>query len=137
MWDDAGLILRADGVPLVIVLENVEAFAGKGKQTFLYTLLDKIHSDERRYSIVMTTSRLNVGEMMERRIRSRSDLVCVFVGRIGVEEICDVVGERMDGWRGKSKGDVIEFLKGGSNGGKIARAWSLGRGTGWFINVAR
>jgi Cdc6-like AAA superfamily ATPase len=121
----------------VIVLENVEAFAGKGKQTFLYSLLDKVHTNERRYSIVMTTSRLNVGEMMERRIRSRSEIVSVFVGRIGVEEICDVVGERVTGWRGKTKGQVVAFLRGSRNGPTLTRAWSLGRGTGWFINVAR
>ena len=79
---------RIDGIPILIVISDVEAFAsgvrvdkqamataavsGRLKQILLYHLLDMASSEKTYMGIVATTTRLNFFDMLEKRIRSRA-----------------------------------------------------------------
>jgi len=81
---------RIDGIPILIVISDVEAFAsgnsvrvekqamataavsGRLKQILLYHLLDMASSEKTYMGIVAITTRLNFFDMLEKRIRSRA-----------------------------------------------------------------
>lgn len=81
---------RIDGIPILIIISDVEAFAsgssarvekqalataavsGRLKQILLYHLLDMASSEKTYMGIFAITTRLNFFDMLEKRIRSRA-----------------------------------------------------------------
>jgi hypothetical protein len=81
---------RVDGIPIIIVISDVEAFAsgkstrvekqalataavsGRIKQILLYHLLDMASSEKTYMGIFAITTRMNFFDMLEKRIRSRA-----------------------------------------------------------------
>ena len=72
---------RADNTPLLFVLTDLDHFALQSKQVFLYTLLDAISNPQYWIGIIGITSRLNMLELYERRIRSRSCQIQINIPR--------------------------------------------------------
>lgn len=57
---------------VVFVLDEIDRFAASPKQTLLYTLLDIIsQSSSHCIAVVGLTTRMNIREMLEKRVRSR------------------------------------------------------------------
>jgi hypothetical protein len=78
---------------VVITLEDFEAFChSKGKQSLLYNLFDLMHVKEARFVVIGVTSRPDVSELLEKRIKSRFQLRKILVvSPDTVDEIVDVV----------------------------------------------
>jgi origin recognition complex subunit 4 len=62
---------RAGNVPVAIILHNFELFALRAKQTLLYNLFDITQSAKYQVCIIGTSARLDVTELLEKRLRSR------------------------------------------------------------------
>lgn len=62
----------SQALTVVFVLEEIDRFAASSKQTLLYTLLDIIsQSSSHCIAVVGLTTRMNIREMLEKRVRSR------------------------------------------------------------------
>ncbi|PVU94112.1 hypothetical protein BB561_002790 [Smittium simulii] len=57
--------------PVVFILENFELFALQPKQLLLYTLFDIAQSRQAPVVVIGVTSRLNVVDLLEKRVKSR------------------------------------------------------------------
>lgn len=60
-----------DTVAVIFVLEELDRFAQHSRQSLLYTLFDLPHSSNMGVSVIGLTSRINLREMLEKRVRSR------------------------------------------------------------------
>jgi len=68
---DALRSARARGSTVLLVLDEFDVFARQSKQTLLYHLLDLTQSQDARFGLVGLTSRLDVVDLLEKRLRSR------------------------------------------------------------------
>lgn len=57
--------------PIILVLDNLDKFAGHDKQLLLYNLFDLCQSGSTPMAVVGTTRRLDAIEMFEKRVKSR------------------------------------------------------------------
>lgn len=62
---------KAGSVPVVIILHDFEEFARRTKQTLLYNLFDITQCAAYQICVIGTTTRLDVTELLEKRLRSR------------------------------------------------------------------
>ncbi|PWA00612.1 hypothetical protein BB558_003336 [Smittium angustum] len=60
-----------DSTPVIFILENFELFAMQPRQLLLYTLLDIAQSRQAPVAIVGVTNRMNVIDLLEKRVKSR------------------------------------------------------------------
>ncbi|RDA95087.1 hypothetical protein CP533_2093 [Ophiocordyceps camponoti-saundersi (nom. inval.)] len=64
---------------VVFVIDEFDMFAGHGRQTLLYNLLDIAQSRKAPIAVVGCTTRLDVVEMLEKRVKSRFSHRCVYL----------------------------------------------------------
>ena len=110
---------------VVFVVEEMDAFANR-RQTFLYSVLDALQSAEVRAAVVGVSSRYDVLETLEKRVRSR------FSNRRLIFEALSQ-DEALEMFRAMLSVDVVEGHggapfsdKGGSSHAEAARAWNDG-----------
>jgi origin recognition complex subunit 4 len=63
--------LHAKGRATIVVLDELDRFAERGRQTLLYNLLDLASSPEARLAVVGISARLDAMELLEKRVQSR------------------------------------------------------------------
>lgn len=63
--------LHAKGRATIVVLDELDRFAERGRQTLLYNLLDLASSPEAKLAVVGVSARLDAMEMLEKRVQSR------------------------------------------------------------------
>ena len=62
------------GIPVFFILDNVDAFiAENNRQSLLYTLFDMMNDPQVAASIICCTRKINITNMLEKRIRSRAN----------------------------------------------------------------
>eukprot|EP01071_Lankesteria_metandrocarpae_P007985 Lankesteria_metandrocarpae@DN4838_c0_g1_i1.p1 len=66
------------GRGLLLVLEEAESYL-QGTQLLLYSLFDLMHTEDIHLACLVFTRMSNFGEFLEKRIRSRFSLQCVFL----------------------------------------------------------
>ncbi|RCI10401.1 hypothetical protein L249_4392 [Ophiocordyceps polyrhachis-furcata BCC 54312] len=64
---------------VVFIIDEFDMFAGHGRQTLLYNLLDIAQSRKAPIAVVGCTTRLDVVEMLEKRVKSRFSHRCIYV----------------------------------------------------------
>lgn len=73
---------------MLLVIDEFDVFARGSRQTLLYTLLDLTQSHSAQFGIIGVSARLDVVELLEKRLRSRFSHRRVFLGPPGSEEEC-------------------------------------------------
>lgn len=69
-------------IPVILCLDNFDAYAQKTKQSLLYSLFDLLQAKSAHLTILATSSSLDVLELLEKRVRSRftAKKVCYRMG---------------------------------------------------------
>lgn len=62
---------KSQGIPVLLVIDEFDAFARQTKQTLLYNLLDMTQSSSVHFAVVGCTTRVDVVSLLEKRLRSR------------------------------------------------------------------
>merc|ERR1719272_24432 len=130
---------------LVVVLEQFEHFCTRQRQTLLYNLFDVAQTAGVDVCIVGTSSKMNVIDMLEKRIRSRFSMrqLCVTPSQ-SMEELMDVLVEnlRLSPTEELTKAFLSEY----ESAVRVALnerrpAWEghfmLGRSPSWFLAQCR
>ena len=95
---DAMKRAKVDGIPLLIILEDIEVFADRSslRQVLLYHLLDKVGAPDTLIVVVAITSRLTISQMFEKRIRSRSGAqVMIHFPRYSYDVLKQILEEKL------------------------------------------
>ncbi len=93
---DALRAARARGSTVLLVLDEFDAFARQSKQTLLYHLLDLTQSKDARFGLVGLTSRLDVVDLLEKRLRSRFSHSKILLSHPSWETCCQVVSQALN-----------------------------------------
>lgn len=86
---------RLAGLPAIIVIENIDEFAKRDKQTLIYTLLDLMHKPDMFITLVCTSHCFNLHMMLEKRVMSRLNAQFVFITPATAAELCHFMGSAM------------------------------------------
>jgi Cdc6-like AAA superfamily ATPase len=62
---------RAGKAPILLIISNFDIFAKKSKQTLLYNLLDLTQDSSAHLGLIGVSTKLNIIEMLEKRLKSR------------------------------------------------------------------
>jgi Cdc6-like AAA superfamily ATPase len=84
---------RRDGLPAIIIVENIDEFARRNKQTLIYTLLDLMHKEDMFITLICTSHCFNLGSMLEKRIMSRLNAQFLYVSPANAEDVCKYLGD--------------------------------------------
>jgi Cdc6-like AAA superfamily ATPase len=84
---------RRDGLPAIIIVENIDEFARRNKQTLIYTLLDLMHKEDMFITLICTSHCFNLGSMLEKRIMSRLNAQFLYVSPASAEDVCKYLGD--------------------------------------------
>ncbi|CAG2231926.1 ORC4 [Mytilus edulis] len=77
--------------PILFILEEFDMFAHHKNQTLLYNLFDIAQSDQAPICVVGVTCRLDVIELLEKRVKSRfSHRQVYFLNNYSYENFCDI-----------------------------------------------
>lgn len=77
--------------PILFVLEEFDMFAHHKNQTLLYNLFDIAQSDQAPICVVGVTCRLDVIELLEKRVKSRfSHRQVYFLNNYNFDQYCDI-----------------------------------------------
>ena len=83
---------RHGGVPVFIIVDEFDQFARKTKQTLLYNLLDLTQDAKVHLAIIGLTTRLDVLQLLEKRLKSRfshRQLLFTHPGRADLRSLCE------------------------------------------------
>lgn len=95
--------------PILFILEEFDMFAHHKNQTLLYNLFDIAQSDQAPICVVGVTCRLDVIELLEKRVKSRfSHRQVYFLNNYNFENYCDIC---MSYLRIESKPVSSDFIK--------------------------
>ncbi|XP_052092994.1 origin recognition complex subunit 4-like [Mytilus californianus] len=95
--------------PILFILEEFDMFAHHKNQTLLYNLFDIAQSDQAPICVVGVTCRLDVIELLEKRVKSRfSHRQVYFLNNYNFENYCDIC---MSYLRIESKPVGSDFIK--------------------------
>eukprot|EP00002_Diphylleia_rotans_P026740 TRINITY_DN534_c0_g1_i1.p1 TRINITY_DN534_c0_g1~~TRINITY_DN534_c0_g1_i1.p1 ORF type:complete len:604 (+),score=151.88 TRINITY_DN534_c0_g1_i1:91-1812(+) len=84
------------GKHTVLILDEFDMFTQKSRQSFLYNILDALQADTIKLSIVGLSCRMDVLDLLEKRVRSRfSNSVITFYSNLGVEQIISILASRL------------------------------------------
>ena len=93
----------------VFVLDDFDLFARKGKkQTFLYSMLDLLQQKHAQIAIIAVTSRHDVEEILEKRVKSRfTARYCVIESQTCIAPLCidERTGKPLQDQNGKDRVD--------------------------------
>lgn len=84
---------RLSKCPAVIILEEVEQFAVRDKQTLLYTLLDLMQDNRYLFLVVGITHCAKL--QLEKRVISRLSAQYVFIPSPSGRQVCDILYDRL------------------------------------------
>ncbi|XP_063424635.1 origin recognition complex subunit 4-like [Mytilus trossulus] len=95
--------------PILFILEEFDMFAHHKNQTLLYNLFDIAQSDQAPICVVGVTCRLDVIELLEKRVKSRfSHRQVYFLNNYSFQNFCDIC---MSYLRIESKPGSGDFIK--------------------------
>ena len=102
---------RAGGGPVIFVLDELDAFASPGKkQSLLYHLLDSVGEGEAHLAVIGVTSKLQVVDRFERRVRSRSSQIQLCFPHYDFNDVKVILSEKLAGAGGRSAAEWFAFV---------------------------
>eukprot|EP01031_Cornospumella_fuschlensis_P040064 gene40064-48820_t len=74
--------------PAILYVENFQVFAGRKRQTFIYTLLDLLHTQQAYFMVILQSSSVDILHKLEKRVVSRLSAITVFPPPLTAEAMC-------------------------------------------------
>lgn len=80
--------LEGQSLPVLFVLHDYEHFCERPKQTLLYSLYDLMQTDDAQMAVIGLTCRIDVADLLEKRVRSRASQRQVLLPALETTDDC-------------------------------------------------
>ncbi|CAB4254997.1 similar to Saccharomyces cerevisiae YLR453C RIF2 Protein that binds to the Rap1p C-terminus and acts synergistically with Rif1p to help control telomere length and establish telomeric silencing [Maudiozyma barnettii] len=99
-------------VSVVFVFDEIDTFAGPVRQTLLYNLFDMVEHSVVPVCIIGTTTKLNISEFLEKRVRSRFSQRVIYVPEPNdLDDFVIASGESLSPMIPRTSDDEVVYLK--------------------------